>query len=338
MGFFQGDPLPSVTTTTDKKLSAPDYYTDYLTGLSKVGQGALSKTAAEGVAGYDPLQTAGYGQYQTAAGAYQPGLEAAGQTAAKVAGGIDTSRISQLMDPYQQNVVNEMARLSQQNLQRNLLPTMKAGFVGSGGLGSQRYAGALGQALADVQSNLTGQQYGALSSGYQNALKASLDEANLQNQAAQTQAKIAEQEQTLGLAGAKALTGAGAERQKYEQSLLDYPTSNAVNISQLLRNYQVPISSSEKAVAPGQQGQFGPSGFQNIGGILSAIGAAGGASKDNAYGAGISKVTDWLGNLFKTTPSSSGQGTTFTFTNPDPQKQYDESGNEIGTTYYFGDS
>ncbi|NBW18859.1 MAG: hypothetical protein EBR82_63885, partial [Caulobacteraceae bacterium] len=95
MGFFQGDPLPSVTTTVDKKLSAPDYYTDYLTSLSNVGQGALSKTAAEGVAGYDPLQTTGYGQYQTAAGAYQPGLEAAGQTAAKVAGGIDTSRISQ---------------------------------------------------------------------------------------------------------------------------------------------------------------------------------------------------------------------------------------------------
>jgi hypothetical protein len=333
MGFFQGDPLPSVTTTTDKKLSAPDYYTDYLTGLSKVGQGALSKTAAEGVAGYDPLQTTGYGQYQTAAGAYQPGLEAAGKTAADVAGGIDTSRISQLMDPYQQNVVNEMARLSQQNLQRNLLPTMKAGFVGSGGLGSQRYAGALGQALADVQSNLTGQQYGALSSGYQNALKASLDEANLQNQAAQTQAKVAEQEQTLGLAGARALTGAGAERQKYEQSLLDYPISNAANISQLLRNYQIPISSSDKMVSPGQAGNFGQSAFQNIGGILSVIGAAGGANKDNALGVGVNKVYDYLSNLFKTKPSSSGtsSGETFRFSEPIITKT------DGGTTYYWGD-
>jgi hypothetical protein len=333
MGFFQGDPLPSVTTTSEKKLSAPDYYTDYLSGLSKVGQGALPRTAAEGVAGYDPLQTAGYGQYQTAAGAYQPGLEAAGKTAADVAGGIDTSRISQLMDPYQQNVVNEMARLSQQNLQRNLLPTMKAGFAGSGALGSQRYAGALGQALADVQANLTGQQYGALSSGYQNALKASLDEAQLQNQAALTQAKIAEQEQTLGLAGARALTGAGAERQKYEQSLLDYPISNATNISQLLRNYQVPISSSEKTIAPGQAGQFGQSGFQNIGGILSAIGAVGGANKDNAFGAGVNTVIDKIKNLFKTTPSSSGtsSGGGFTFVEPEIIKT------DGGTTYYWGD-
>jgi len=292
MGFFQGQALPNVTTTVDKNLSAPGYYTDYLNALSNVGQGALTRTAAEGVAGYDPLQTAGYGQYEAAAGAYKPGLDAAGKTAAKVAGGIDTSRISQFMDPYQQNVVNEMTRLSQQNLQRNLLPTVKAGFVGSGALGSQRYAGALGQTLADVQSDLTGKQYGALSSGYQNALKATLDEAQLQNQAAQTQAKIAEQQQTLGLAGAKALTGAGAERQKYQQSLLDYPLTNATNVSQLLRNYQIPISSTEKTVAPGQQGQFGQSAFQNIGGILSVIGGVGGAQ---GVKKGLQKILETFG-------------------------------------------
>ena len=292
MGFFQGQALPNVTTTVDKNLSAPGYYTNYLNALSNVGQGALTRTAAEGVAGYDPLQTAGYGQYEAAAGAYKPGLDAAGKTAAKVAGGIDTSRISQFMDPYQQNVVNEMTRLSQQNLQRNLLPTVKAGFVGSGALGSQRYAGALGQTLADVQSDLTGKQYGALSSGYQNALKATLDEAQLQNQAAQTQAKIAEQQQTLGLAGAKALTGAGAERQKYQQSLLDYPLTNATNVSQLLRNYQIPISSTEKTVAPGQQGQFGQSAFQNIGGILSVIGGVGGAQ---GVKKGLQKILETFG-------------------------------------------
>jgi hypothetical protein len=105
----------------------------------------------------------------------------------------------------------------------------------------------------------------------------------------------------------------------------------------LLRNYAIPISSSEKSTAPGQQGQFGPSAFSNIGGILSAIGAASGANKDNAFGTGINKVTDWLGGLFKTTPSSSGQGTTFTFTNPEPQKYYDDSGKQTGTSYYFGD-
>ena len=101
--------------------------------------------------------------------------------------------VGQYMNPYTQNVVDEMARLSQQNVQRNLLPTMKAGFVGTGGLGSQRYAGALGQSMADIQTGLTGQQYGALSKGYSEALKGALDEAQLQNLAAQTQGKLAQQ-------------------------------------------------------------------------------------------------------------------------------------------------
>lgn len=273
MSITAGSPLPNVTETTTKALTAPEYLTNYLTGLSQVGQTALGKTAEQGVAGYDPLQTTGYGQMETAAGAYKPGLTAAGQTAAGVAGGIDTGRISAFMDPYQRQVVDEMARLSQQNLQRNLLPTMKAGFVGSGGLGSQRYAGALGQSLADVQANLTGQQYGALSAGYQNALKAALDEAQLQGQAAKTQADIAAQEQALGLKGAGALTQAGAERQKYEQAKLDFPLTQATNVSGLLRGYQVPISGTETYVGP-RQGVYGPSVLSNIGTLTGILGSA----------------------------------------------------------------
>jgi hypothetical protein len=177
MSITQGSPLPDITKTTTTTQTAPDYYTNYLTKLSTAGQDALKTTAAQGIAAYDPLQTQGYGQVPTAAGAYQSGLTAAGATAASAAKGITPERISALMNPYTTDVVNEMERLSQQNVQRNLLPSLKAGFVGSGGLGSQRYAGALGQSLADVQSNLTGQQYGALSKGYEGALKAAIDES-----------------------------------------------------------------------------------------------------------------------------------------------------------------
>jgi hypothetical protein len=297
MGFFQGDPLPSVTTTQTKTETSPSYYTDYLSGLSQAGQTALGRTAEQGIAGYDPLQTAGYGKYESAAGAYQPGLTAAGQTAAKAAGGIDTSRISQLMDPYQQNVVNEMARLSQQNLQRNLLPTIKAGFVGSGGLGSQRYAGALGQALADVQANLTGQQYGALSSGYQNAVKSALDEAQLQNLSAKTQAEIAAQEQALGLKGAGALAQAGAERQKFEQAKLDYPLATAAQVNQLLKGYTIPTTTAQTTVAPGQRGQFGLSPFENYGTIISLLG---GLDKAVTGGQGTNAIIKGARGLLET--------------------------------------
>jgi hypothetical protein len=91
--------------------------------------------------------------------------DAAQATAAQAAQGITPERIQALMNPYTSNVVDEMGRLSQENVQRNLLPTMKAGFVGTGGLGGQRYANALGQSMSDIQAGLTGQQYGALSKG-----------------------------------------------------------------------------------------------------------------------------------------------------------------------------
>jgi hypothetical protein len=273
MSITQGSALPDITKTTTTTQTAPDYYTNYLTQLSNTGQDALKRTAAEGIAAYDPMQTQGYGALSTAAGAYQTGLTAAGQTAASAAKGISPDRISALMNPYTTNVVDEMERLSQQNVQRNLLPSLKAGFVGSGGLGSQLYAGALGQSLADVQSNLTGQQYGALSKGYEGALKAAIDEMTGQTAASRAQAEIAGKEQELGLTGSQALIKAGAEKQKYEQSKLDYPMQQATNVSGLLRGYQVPISDTKKFVGP-EAGLYQQSPLTVATGLLGVLGSA----------------------------------------------------------------
>jgi hypothetical protein len=292
MGFLTGDPLPNVTETTSTKDVAPTGYTGYLENLAKAGSGALTKTNAAGesvlktgadlVAGYDPMQDMGYNQLQTSVGAYQPGLTAAGQTAAKAAQGITPDRIQSLMNPYTTNVVNEMERLSQQNLQRNLLPTMKAGFVGSGGLGSQRYANALGQSMSDIQAGLTGQQYGALSKGYSEALKGALDEAQLQNLAAKTQADIAKQEQELGIAGAGALTKAGAERQKYQQSVLDAPLSIAKEASGLMRGQTIPVDQTKTFVGPKSKDYYQMSDAQRIGNLVTFLGSAAAGTGFNA--------------------------------------------------------
>jgi hypothetical protein len=234
----------------------------------------MGRTGAESVAGYDPLQVQGYGALPTAATSYQPGLTAAQQTAATAAQGITPERIQALMNPYTSNVVDEMARLSQQNLQRNLLPTMKAGFVGTGGLGSQRYANALGQSMADIQAGLTGQQYGALSKGYSDALKGALDEAQLQNLTARTQGELAKTEQDLALTGAGALTKAGAERQAYEQSILDAPMKTAKAASDLMRGYTVPLESTKTYVGPRPRDYYQQSDLTKAGSLLSFLGAA----------------------------------------------------------------
>lgn len=289
MALTQGSPLPDITQTTTRTDQAPDYYTNYLSGLSQAGQTAMARSPTQSVAGYDPLQVMGYSNLPAATESYKPELQAAQTTAAQAAQGITPERIQALMNPYTTNVVDEMARLSQQNVQRNLLPTMKAGFVGTGGLGSQRYAGALGQSMADIQAGLTGQQYGALSKGYSEALKGALDEAQLQNLAAQTQGKLAQQELDMGLTGAGALTKAGAERQAYQQSLLDAPLKTATTASGLMRGFTVPQSQVEKFVGP-KAGSYGTSDLSNILGVLSVLGSAAG-------GKGMEKVASLGGGL-----------------------------------------
>ena len=313
MAFLQGAPLPDIKTTETKTDTAPSYYTNYLTGLSTAGQTAMGKSPTQSVAGYDPLQVMGYGALPAAATAGQPGMTAAQATAAQAAQGITPERIQALLNPYTSNVVDEMGRLSQENMQRNILPTMKAGFVGTGGLGSQRYANAMGQGMADVQAGLTGQQYGALSKGYSEALKGALDEAQLQNLAAGTQGKLAQQELDTGLTAAGALTKAGAERQGYQQSLLDAPLKTATTASGLMRGYTVPQSQTEKFVGP-KAGSYSTSDLSNILGVMSMLGA----TKEGSAGG---KLFDFIGNKFSGfDPSSffSNNGSGFV---PQPQSQ-----------------
>jgi hypothetical protein len=300
MAFLQGDPLPDIKQTTTATTEAPGYFSNYLSGLAQSGQSSLYqpgtfdpasgtgtlKTGQELVAGYDPMQTSGYGQFESAAGAYKPALQTAQQNLQQGTD-ISSADINKFMNPYTQNVTDEMARLTQQNLQRNLLPTMKAGFVGSGALGSQRYASALGQSMADVQSNLTGQQYGALSSGYKQALDAAMQEAGLQQKSAGLGADMAAQEQALGLGGAQALTKAGAERQAYQQSIMDAPLKQASNAAGLMRGYQVPVKTTEQFTGP-KAGLYGMSPLQSILGIGSLLGSAQQGSLLGSLGKGIS--------------------------------------------------
>ena len=298
--FMQGSPLPDITKTTTR--TAPEYYTDYLSAIATAGEPYLKKTSADLVAGLDPLQTAGYKGIEDAAEAYDTGLSEAEKAISGLTGGFDEGRITDLMDPYKKNVVEEMERQAQQQLQRSILPTLKAGFVGSGGLGGQRYAGALGQALADVQAGLTGQTYGALSAGYKDALNAALQEYGMETQAAQTQANIAKLAQDLGLTESKALREAGAEKQAYEQAKINAPLTTAQNVSNLLRGFQYPTS--ETYVGPGEQGMYGLSDFQKIAGLLSTVGAVTGGGSSGNQLTDISRLVNQIRNLGGYTPSN----------------------------------
>jgi hypothetical protein len=229
----------------------------------------MKKTAAQGLAAQDPLQLQGYAATPGAAASYIPGITAATQTAGQAAGAMNPAGIQQFMNPYIQNVTNEQARLANQNFQRNVLPTLGGQFVGTGGFGGQRFASALGQAGADFQANLTGQQNKSLADAYQSALTGAYNQGNLQNQVAQTQGQLAGKEQELGLKGASALTAAGTAQQQYKQSVLDYDLTNALNSMKTLSGLTVPQGTVK--VGPGTRDQYGLSGLQQAGVVTSFL-------------------------------------------------------------------
>ena len=291
--IFQGSVAPDVKTTTSTATTAPQYFQDYLSGLAGAGTTAMGKTGSELISPLTEMQNKGYAAVPTAATAYQTGLTNAETTAGKAAAGMTPESIQSFMNPYTHNVVDEMSRLQQQNIQRNVMPQLQAGFVGSGGLGSQRYANALGQTTADMQSNLLGSQTGALQKGYGEALQAAYNNANLMNTAAKTQADLAEQEQKLGLTGAGALTKAGAEQQAYNQSIIDAPLKTATNAAALMKGYQVPVTTTETFTGP-KAGVYGNSPLSQIAALGSLIGS-GVSGTTNASG---TTTPGWLKTLW----------------------------------------
>jgi len=294
MSFAQGSPLPDVTERTN--VTTPEWYTNLATSLSNATQGALGRTAAQGVAAQDPLQQQAYGATAAAANAYQPGLNNATATANQAAQGINYDQIQNYMDPYRNNVVNEMGRLANQNFQRNVLPGMAGQFVGTGGLGSQRYANAMGQSAADFQSNLTGQQYGALSKAYNDAVNAARSQSELMNNAAITQGNLATAAQTNALKGNEAMNTAGMRQQAYQQSLLDFPLSNATNAANVMRGYAVP--QSQTWTGP-KAGSYQMSPLQQILGVGSLLGSA---NSQSLLGQGFNSLFSGLNSYLSSSP------------------------------------
>jgi hypothetical protein len=302
--IFQGSPLPDITTkTTD---TAPSWFSNPVTQASDIASSQMGstiigadgkpvfvpKTAAAGLAALDPYQTKGYDATATAADAYKTGLTNATTTAGSAASAMNPAGIQAFMNPYIQNVTNEQARLANQNFQRNVLPLLGGQFVGSGGFGGQRFANALGQTGADFQSALTGQQNKSLADAYQSALTGAYNQGNLQNQVAQTQGSLAGKEQQLGLTGASALTQAGASKQAYEQSKLDYPLTNAINSLKFLSG--LPVQGTRTTVGPGNQGQYELSTLGKISGLTSLLAGAVTGSGDDQY----AKLGSNLASLF----------------------------------------
>ena len=268
--IFQGAPLPTVTTTEQKQQVLPEFYTNYLQDVANLGTNAVQQG---GVAGFSPLQQQAF---QMAPQTAFSGAQTAGDAASLLGASGTTAAptmVGAYMNPYMSNVVDEMSRLQQQNIQRSILPALRGAGVGSGGFGSSRQANVTGQAMADMQRNLLGKQYEALYSGYGDAMKAAQTDLNRQMQSGQGLGNLAQQQYQIGTGGLDVLQKLGAQQQELGQQQLNYPMIQAQNLAKLFQGLNIPSGETLQKVGPGQSGQYALSPLSQISGLLTGLGA-----------------------------------------------------------------
>ena len=282
--IFQGSPLPATTEITQRAQVAPEFYTSYLQDIANLGQAGVTMG---GVAGLSPLQMQAM---QMAPGAAFAGMGTLG-TGADLATAAGTTAapqlVNQYMNPYQQNVVNEMARLQDRNIRESIMPALKGAAGAMGQFGSQRQFQATGQTLRDMQANLLGQQQGALQSGYTNAINAAQADLQRQMQAGQTLGGLGQIQQVGGIKGLETLGTLGQAEQAQAQRELDYPMAQAQNFAKLLQGYQVPMGTTEQRV--GSQGYAG-SPLAQITGLLAALGSFAGGTAFTPTSTGVTAI------------------------------------------------
>jgi len=268
MAFLQGDPLPDVTVSTQTSTTAPDWYSNYLSGIASTGQQAVE---SGGVAGFSPLQQQAFQQAPSAIQAGQPALQTATEAATGVATTPYMQNISQYMNPYTQSVIEEIGRLGQRQFQETLAPGVTAGAVGSGQFGSQRGMQTYGNVARDVNRDILGKQAEYLAKGFDQATAAAKAQADLNLSAAGRLGELSGLGYTQGVGGLDVLSKVGAQQQAQEQAALDYLMTAGGKQAALLKGFQVPVTTTQTQTGP-LPGAYNLSGLQQI---LNVLGTSG---------------------------------------------------------------
>jgi hypothetical protein len=143
-----------------------------------------------------------------------------------------------------------MARQSNQNFTRNMMPALAGQFVGTGGAGSQRQLGALGQMTADVNQNLTGAVNKSLADAYNSAVGTAGTQAGLVRQGAEAEKGIATADLDSTIKQLATQYGYGEDVQKLNQQRILAPLSAATTAGNVFANLKVPSTVTENNDAP----------------------------------------------------------------------------------------
>lgn len=263
--IFQGDPTPATIETTQKQVTAPEFYTNYLQDIANLGQAGVQQS---GVAGLSPLQQQALAMAPQAAFSGMGTMGAGAQMAGAAGSTAAPSMVNQYMNPYTSNVVDEMARLQNQNIQESALPAMKGAAGAMGQFGSQRQYQATGNMLRNMQANLLGQQQKSLESGYNTSITNAQSDLNRQLQAGQALGALGTQQQAGATSGLTTLGTLGSLEQKQGQAMLDLPMQQAQAYAKLMQGYSIPTG--ETTQKTGSAG-MSTSPLSQVGGLLAAL-------------------------------------------------------------------
>ena len=161
-------------------------------GIDVVGaaQPYLSQAAGKDIVGAatpyigQAMQATGQSLGERAMNAANPYLQTSAQSAAQ--------RVGEYMSPYQQGVLDLIARQGTRNLQENILPAVSDTFIKAGQFGSSRMGEFGARAARDTQQAILDAQAQAAQQGYGQALGAAQTDLARQAQLASTAGSISQ--------------------------------------------------------------------------------------------------------------------------------------------------
>lgn len=243
---YQPYQLPRIADVTAPTTAAQNLITSSSGAYQPAMQNAIAGT--QGLTGQAAGTASGLGMLQQAAGmsgvgAAQPYLNAAGQSS--------VSNIGSYMNPYTQNVTDQIAKLGARNLSENLLPAVSDQFIRAGQFGSSGMGTFGGRALRDTQESILNQQNQALQSGYTQALGASQADLARQATLGQTAGQLTQAgQQNLGTIGAQTAATAQAEAARQAQT-----QQQVADLAKMQQGLTTADAAALEAVGTAQQAQ-----------------------------------------------------------------------------------
>ena len=295
--LFAGTPqtAPSyAATTTDVPKWLQDYTVDLFSQQRAVSGTPYQPYALPRIAETTAPTTQSQNLIQSNIGAYQPAVGGAIAGTQGLAGATSVGNVNAYMNPYTQNVTDQIAKLGARNLSENLLPAVSDQFIRAGQFGSSGMGTFGERALRDTQESILANQTNALNTGYTQALGASqADLARQQGALAQT-ADLAKMQQGLTTADAAALESIGTTQQAQQQKGLDvayqdylnqiqYPQTQINNMSTTLRGLP-PTAVPTTGTTSGTTTTFAPSPLSALAGAYSLYQGVNTAQAQKALG------------------------------------------------------